>query len=74
MPYGNRVKLILNAHYTHTRHIRLAKLHRFLYRRFYWKKMFNNIKEIIENCEVYNKIHLRIDYRHQRPIEAKITF
>ena len=46
--YDDRFKLILDAHYNYTGHIRLAKLHGFFCKRFYWKEMFNNIKEIIE--------------------------
>ena len=48
VPYGNRVKLILEAHQFYIGHIRLAKLYSFLYRIFYWKEMFNNIIEVIK--------------------------
>ena len=54
--------------------MRLAKLYAFLYRRYYWKNMYQDIKAILDQCEICNRINSKIDYRHLRPIKAKYLF
>ena len=46
----------------------------FIFKRYIWKRMFKNIKNVIEQCELCARNHSKKNYRYLRPVEAKYLF
>ena len=74
IPLEDRSRLLECSHRSYTGHLRTAKLFSFISQRFFWTRLYKDVKNVCDSCLTCACIHLAVDYRHMKSVKAVYPF
>ena len=74
IPKDQRKSLLLRVYRIDLSHLRFEKMYQFLRLRYYWERMTNDIKEILESCSMCARMSAEVPFQPLRPIESFYPF